>query len=136
MSAATCTSSKTVPEILTEARALLQQHGWHRGSMYPGSRSCGYDDTERIAYQAGAPLCLIAACRVADTGNPWTGAADQAIAALHATLERQSGRPLGVGPWQDSSSRTMDDMLRLIDDTISHWNQHHKQDVPVASVGH
>ena len=125
----TRSSEKSVPDILAEARALLQQHGLHKGSMYPGSRSCGLGDTERVGYRPGMPVCLLAACRVADTGNPWTGAADQAIDALQATLQRQTGRPLGAGSWQDSSSRTLDDVLNLIDDTINHWNHQHEQDV-------
>lgn len=136
MSITASAPAKTVPEILTEARALIEQHGLNRGSMYPGSRSFSTDGTGPVRYQLGVPLCLLAACRVTDTGNPWSGDARQAIDALHATLERQTGQPLGVGPWQDSSRRTLDDVLKLIDDTISHWNQQHKQDVPVASMGH
>ena len=125
----TSASAKTVPEILAEARSLLQQDGWHKSSMYPGSRAVAIDDTRRVRYQPGMPTCLLAACRIADTGNPWTGAANEAIDALHATLQRQTGRPLGAGPWQDSSSTTLDDVLNLIDDTVNHWNQQQEQNV-------
>ena len=96
-------SPRTVPEILTGARALLQQNGLHKGSMYPASRTRDVDGTGRVRYEPGMPLCLLAACRVADTGSPWTGDAEEAIAALHATLRHRTGRPLGVGSWQDSS---------------------------------
>ena len=101
-------SPKTAPEILAEARDLLQRNGLHKGSMYPNSRTCSIDGTERVRYEPGMPLCLLAACRVADTGNPWTGDADEAIAALHETLRHRTGRPLGVGSWQDDVGRTLD----------------------------
>ena len=65
-------SPQTVPEILTEARALLQQNGLHKGSMYPDSRTRDVDGTGRVRYEPGMPLCLLAACRVADTGNRYT----------------------------------------------------------------
>ena len=124
------TPTKTVPEVLAEARALLQQRGLHKGSMYPGSRSFAADGTGPTRFDSTMPICLLAACRIADTGNPWTGTAYEAVDALQATLEHQSGRPLGVGPWQDMAERTMDDVLQLIDDTVSRWSaQQRGQDI-------
>ena len=122
----TSTTTKTVPELLEAARDLINQNGWHRGSLYPGSRSyTGPGLGPAVPYRPGMPVCLYAACRIADTGNPWSDDAAGAIAALHATLERRYGRPYGLGSWQDSGHRTQQDVLQLIDDTLVFWHQQH-----------
>ena len=124
MSATTQAPTKTVPETLSSARALLLQDGWHKGGLYPGSCSGPIDGGASVGYRPGMPLSLTAACRVADTGHPRVGMAQDAIDALQATLERRTGRPLGVETWQ-ANIAALDDVLQLIDDTITYWNQQH-----------
>lgn len=104
---------KTVPEILADARHLLATRGWHRGSMYPGSR-----EHPPKKFDDGMPLCLLAACRVADTGCPWSGDAQEATDALQETLEQRFDRPVAVGPWQDGFAG-LADVLKLIDETLT-----------------
>ena len=114
-----------MPEILTEARALLEQNGLHKGSMYPDSRTCDVDGTGRVRYEPGMPLCLLRPAGSPIRATPGPETPREAIAALHETLRHRTGRPRGVGSWQDSSSRTLKDVLELIDDTVVRWNRQH-----------
>lgn len=98
--------------ILVEARRLLAEKGWCQEASALSSR--GYAVT--YGDPSAARYCLTGACRAAELQLNTTSlyAADDAIRMLTSN----SGASCSLTLWNDSASRSKEDVLQLLDRTI------------------
>lgn len=109
---------RTPEEVLNQAREIIETDGWHQGNYIPtpafdpDSDPAGDGAVYEAALRSG-PVCSMGAIHRAMSGlaNSPGNARDCHLYATVLTKLKKAAGTQGIATWNDSRSRTVEDVL-------------------------